>query len=239
MSFKSVVGAAIGGTVGLVTAGPGGAVAGAVKGAAIGAGAGAALDASQQQSKAATQAAETQASAATQGISEQQRQFDKVVELMSPYVTAGSQAIGEQKALLGLGGQQAQQQAIGAIEQSPFFKSMAQQGENALLQQASATGGLRGGNVQGALAQFRPALLNQLVQQQMTNLGNISQLGQAAASGQAAQGLQTASNISNLLTSQGAAIAGGQIAQGQQMQNTLRNVGGIVGIAGGLGWKPF
>jgi hypothetical protein len=116
---------------------------------------------------------------------------------------------------------------------------MTQQGENALLQQASATGGLRGGNVQGALAQFRPALLNQLVQQQMTNLGNISQLGQAAASGQAAQGLQTASNISNLLTSQGAAIAGGQIAQGQQMQNTLRNVGGIVGIAGGLGWKPF
>lgn len=239
MSFKSIVGAAIGGTVGFVTAGPGGAAAGAAKGAALGAGAGAALDASQQQSKAATQAAETQASAATQGISEQQRQFDKVVELMSPYVTAGSQAIGEQKALLGLGGQQAQQQAIGAIEQSPFFKSMTQQGENALLQQASATGGLRGGNVQGALAQFRPALLNQLVQQQMTNLGNISQLGQAAASGQAAQGLQTASNISNLLTSQGAAIAGGQIAQGQQMQNTLRNVGGIVGIAGGLGWKPF
>jgi hypothetical protein len=192
-----------------------------------------------QQAKAAQQAASVQASSAAQGISEQQKQFNKLVELMSPYVAAGSQALGEQKALLGLGGLQAQQQAIGAIEQSPFFASMAQQGENALLQQASATGGLRGGNVQGALAQFRPALLNQLVQQQMANLGNISQLGQAAATGQAAQGMQSASSIGNLLAQQGAAIAGGQIAQGQQMQNTLRTLGGIAGIAGGLGWTPF
>lgn len=192
-----------------------------------------------QQAKAAEQAAGVQAGMASEGIAEQRRQFDELVKLMSPYITAGKGAIEQQQALLGLGGEQAQQAAIGAIEKSPFFSAMAQQGENALLQQASATGGLRGGNIQGALAQFRPGLLNQMVQQQMANLGGISQLGQASAAGQAAQGMQSAGAIGNLLSQQGAAIAGGQLAKGQQMQNTLKTIGGLAGIAGGLGWKPF
>jgi len=227
MSVKSIVGGALGFAVG----GP--------VGAAVGAGIGGSMDASKQQAQAAESAAATQAGMAQEGVTEQRRQFDKLIELMSPYVTAGKGAMEQQQALLGLGGEQAQQAAIGAIEKSPFFSALAQQGENALLQQASATGGLRGGNIQGALAQFRPGLLNQMVQQQMVNLGGISQLGQASATGQAAQGMQSAANIGNLLSQQGAAIAGGQLAQGQQMQNTLRNIGGLAGIAGGLGWNPF
>ena len=194
---------------------------------------------STQQAEAAQQAAGVQAGMAQQGVAEQRRQFDKLVELMSPYVSAGTSALAQQQALLGLGGEQAQQQAIGAIERSPFFASMAQQGENAMLQQASATGGLRGGNVQAALGQFRPQLLNQLVQQQMANLGGLTQIGQASAAGQSTQGMQSAGAIGNLLAQQGAAIAGGQLAQGQQMQNTLKTIGGLAGIAGGLGWKPF
>lgn len=227
MSVKSVVGGAIGFAVG----GP--------AGAAIGAGLGGSMDAAKQQSQAAQAAAGTQAAAASEGVAEQRRQFDKLIELMSPYVTAGKGAMEQQQALMGLGGEQAQQAAIGAIEKSPFFSAMAQQGENAILQQASATGGLRGGNIQGALAQFRPGLLNQLVQQQMANLGGLTSLGQASAAGQASQGMQSASNIGNLLAQQGAAIAGGQLAKGQQMQNTLKTIGGLAGIAGGLGWKPF
>ena len=194
---------------------------------------------STQQAEAAQQAAGVQAGMAQQGVVEQRRQFDKLVELMSPYVSAGTSALAQQQALLGIGGEQAQQQAIGAIERSPFFASMAQQGENAMLQQASATGGLRGGNVQAALGQFRPQLLNQLVQQQMANLGGLTQIGQASAAGQSTQGMQSAGAIGNLLAQQGAAIAGGQLAQGQQMQNTLKTIGGLAGIAGGLGWKPF
>lgn len=167
-----------------------------------------------QQAKAAEQAAGVQAGMAQEGMSEQRRQFDKLVELMAPYVTAGKGAIEQQQALLGMGGEQAQQQAIGAIERSPFFSSMAQQAENAILQQASATGGLRGGNVQAALGQFRPQLLNQLVQAQMANLGGLTQLGQAAASGQAASGMQSAAAIGDLLAQQGAAISGGLMAKG-------------------------
>jgi len=167
-----------------------------------------------QAGKAAEAAGRTQAASAQAGIDEQRRQFDALVELMAPYVTAGTGAMGQQQALIGLQGPEAQQQAISGFEQSPLFQAMTQQGENAILQNASATGGLRGGNVQGALAQFRPQALNSLIEQQYSRLGGLSTLGQASAAGQASSGMQSASNIGNLLGNQGAAIAGGQMAMG-------------------------
>jgi hypothetical protein len=135
---------------------------------------------------------------------------------------------------------EAQRRAVSAIEQSPFFQAMAQQGENAMLQQASATGGLRGGNTQAALAQFRPGLLNQMVQQRFANLGGLTQIGQASAAGQAAQGMQSANAIGNLLTQQGQAIAGSALASGQATANMWGNIGGAVGTAALLkGMKVF
>lgn len=185
-----------------------------------------------QQAEAAGQASQTQAAASQAGIAEQQRQFDKLVALMSPYVTAGTGALGQQQAIAGLSGGPAQQQAISGFEQSPFFRSLAQQGETSILQNASATGGLRGGNVQGALAQFRPQLLNQFIEQQYGRLGGLSQLGQAAASGQAAQGIQSGANIANLLGQQGQALASGQLAQGGVVRQTFGDVLGAAKAAG-------
>jgi hypothetical protein len=167
-----------------------------------------------QAGKAAERAGATQAAAAERGIEEQRRQFDALIELMSPYVTGGQDAFAQQQALIGLQGPEAQQQAIGGFEQSPIFQALTRQGEEAILQQASATGGLRGGNVQAALSQFRPQVLNALIEQQYGRLGGLSSLGQASAAGQAAQGMTSASNIANLLANQGAAIAGGQVARG-------------------------
>jgi len=190
-----------------------------------------------QQAEAAGEASQIQAQLSREGIAEQQRQFNKLVELMAPYVTAGTGALDQQKAITGLSGTQAQQQATAGFEQSPLFRSLSQQGENAILQNASATGGLRGGNIQAALSQFRPQLLNQFIEQQYGRLGGLSQLGQAAASGQAAQGMQSANSISNLLGQQGAALAGGKLAEGSVVGNTfgtLANLGGAFIGAGGF-----
>lgn len=184
-----------------------------------------------QAGRAAERAGQTQAASAQAGIDEQRRQFDALVELMAPYVTAGTGAMGQQQALIGLQGAEAQQQAISGFEQSPLFQAMTQQGENAILQNASATGGLRGGNVQAALAQFRPQALNALIEQQYGRLGGLSTMGQASAAGQASSGLESASNIGNLLANQGAAIAGGQIARGgipRQAFGDLLNIGKTV-----------
>ena len=137
-------------------------------------------------------------------------------------------------------GRQMQQQAIQQIEQGPLFQQLAQQGEQAILANASATGGLRGGNVQAALGQFRPQLLNQLIEQQyarLAGLANVGQtsaqsllgIGQASAAGQAASAGQAGSAISGLLASQGAAQAAGQVGAAQAFAQ------GATGAAGAIG----
>jgi hypothetical protein len=212
-----------------------------------------------QAGEAAERGATTQAAAAGVGVEEQRRQFDKLVELMSPYVQAGTgalgrlapyeqagqQAFGQQQSLIGLQGPEAQQQAIEALQSSPQFQSLIQQGENAMLQNASATGGLRGGNLQGALAQFRPQLLNQLINQQYGRLGGIASAGlgvtsdilsrgQASAAGQASAGMSSAGNIANLLANQAQATAGGQMAAGNVARQTFGDLLGIGKTAAGF-----
>jgi hypothetical protein len=177
--------------------------------------------------EAAEQGAATQAAAAGAGIEEQRRQFDKLVELMTPYIQAGTGAMGQQQALIGLSGPEAERAAIERISGGETFKALTAQGEEALLQQASATGGLRGGNVQAALSQFRPQVLNALIEQQYGRLGGFTQLGQASAAGQAASGMTSASNIGNLLANQAAATAGGQVARGNVGRQMFSDVLGI------------
>jgi len=177
--------------------------------------------------QAAERGAATQAAAAEKGIEEQRRQFDKLVELMAPYIQAGTGALDQQQALIGLGGPEAERAAIERITGGETFKALTAQGEEALLQKASATGGLRGGNIQAALSRFRPSLLNSLIEQQYGRLGGLTQLGQSSATGQAGSGLTSASNISNLLANKAAATAGGQVAGGSVGRQMFSDVLGI------------
>lgn len=177
-----------------------------------------------QAGQAAERAGATQAASAQAGIDEQRRQFDKLIELMSPYVAAGTPALQAQQAFLGLQGPDAERAAIERIRSGETFQALAGQGEEALLQRASATGGLRGGNIQGALAQFRPQLLSSLIEQQYGRLGEMTALGQRSAAGVAESGMETGSNIANLLSNQGQAIAGGQIARGNVGRQTFSDI---------------
>jgi len=129
------------------------------------------------------------------------------------------------------GGAQAQQQAISQLEQSPTFQALARQGEEGILQNASATGGLRGGNVQGALAQFRPALLNQQIQQQLSTLGGISSLGQNAAAGVGNAGMQTGQNVGALMQDTGQARGYGALGSSAALGSGLASLGNILGGA--------
>jgi hypothetical protein len=231
----------------------------ALAGIAVG---GATLISGMAQADAAESAAAAQTGAAQAGIEEQRRQFDKVQELLKPYSMAGEKALGglapyaaagapaleEQQAQLGLRGPEAERAAIERIRGGETFQALAGQGEEALLQRASATGGLRGGNIQGALAQFRPALLSSLIDQQygrlggMTALGqtttqNLAGLGQASAAGTGAAAQTTGANISNLLGQQGAALAGAEIAQGKAFGAIPAAISGGLGLFSGLGGK--
>lgn len=170
---------------------------------------------SKSQTKAADKASAAQTQSAEMGIEEQRRQFDAIQKLLSPYVNAGNGALGAQQNLLGLGGPAAQQAAIGAIEDSPQFAALTQQGEEAILANASATGGLRGGNVQAAMMQFRPQVLAQLINDRYAQLGGLAGLGQNAAAGVGNAGMQTGNNVTQLLGQQGAASAGAALLAGK------------------------
>ena len=187
------------------------------------------------QKGAAEEAAGAQRSASEAAIAEQRRQQAEMERLLSPYMQAGQGALGAQQALLGLGGPEAQQAAIAQLEQSPQFQAMVEQGESAILQNASATGGLRGGNTQAALAQFRPQMLSQLIQQQMAQLGGLAGMGQQSALGAAGYGQQGAQGVMGQLGAMGQAQAGSALAQGQGMSNLFGGIGGALGTLGGLG----
>lgn len=182
-------------------------------------GGGLSLVGSIMQSRAAGDAASMQSEASDRGIAEQRRQFDMIRELLKPYVTTGTEALEVNKAMLGLGGAEAQKAQVDAVEQSPLFQSLLRSGEDAILANASATGGLRGGNTQGALAQFRPSMLAQELQNRYANISGLTSLGQQSAAGLGTAGLQTGQMISNTLAQQGAARAGGALESGRAMSN--------------------
>lgn len=212
-----------------------GGVAGSLLGGPIGGTIGSALGGSIEGSQASSQASQAQQGAAQGGIDEQRRQYDIMRNLLQPYTEAGTPALAQQQALLGLGGPDAERAAIERIQGGETFQALAKQGEEALLQRASATGGLRGGNLQGALAQFRPALLSSLINQQYERLGGLSTLGQQSAAGVGTAGMQTGANIANLMGQQGAAQAGGIMGQ----QQAFGGIPAAFGFGQTSGTNPF
>jgi len=189
---------------------------------------------SKAQSKAASTAANAQTQASDSSIAESQRQFDAIQELLKPYTDVGVGALIGQKDLLGLNGQYSQRNAISGIAGSPQMQALIQQGENSLRQNAAATGGLRGGNLQGALAQFRPQLLNQLIQQQYGNLGGLVSIGQNAAAGVGNAGQNASNQIISALQQTGAAKAGAALAAGQGQANMWSGLGNTASMLGTL-----
>jgi hypothetical protein len=237
------------------------------------------------QADAASGAAETQAGAAQAGIEEQRRQFDAMRELLKPYVSVGTTAIEglapfqqagvgavpilqqyaqagpkafeQQQALAGVLGPERQREAIAQIESGGGFQASVQAGEEALLQRASATGGLRGGNIQAAIAQFRPQMLQQEIENQYQRLGGLAgvggtvaqqlasggmgvgerlaALGQASAAGTGAAAQTTGTNIANLIANQGRAIAGGQLGEARAYGKFLEQPFQLSGFTSGMG----
>jgi hypothetical protein len=107
------------------------------------------------------------------------------------------------------------------------MQALVSQGEEALLQNAAATGGLRGGNLQGALAQFRPQMLSNLITQQYNQLGGIGALG--------AQGAQMYGELSKMgLSGASNQAAGGLDNLRAQLGLIGQTSGNQVGLSGQL-----
>ena len=115
------------------------------------------------------------------------------------------------------------------------FKAMARQAEEQQMRNAAATGGLRGGGNQAAMASISPMLGQQHLQglqNQYTGLANMAAMGSNAAS-QGAQGAHATSVIINQQLQQQIGQAHAQA--GFTKAGVWSNIWG--GLAGGKRWR--
>lgn len=154
--------------------------------------------------------------------------FQQGISGVQAFSPAGLQAQQVQAALSGALGQEAFEQALATSPQQAFLNRL---GQEAVVNQAAATGGVGGGEVLRDLQQLGQAQASQRVQQQIQNLqalsgqglqaaGQAGQLlgqagGQQAQLTQAGAQLGTQASLANAAARTQASIAGAQL-QGQQ-----------------------
>jgi hypothetical protein len=183
--------------------------------------------------KSAKKAMQAQMAMMEKAIAEQRAAYDEAKGLLNPYSAAGLGGLESYLALLGQSGADAQRQAIEGLEQMPGYQAQLGAGQRAIMQNASATGGLRGGNAQQGLAEFGSGLFGQYYQNQLNQLGQLQQQGVNTNTNLANIRAGNAANISNQYNMMGQAQGQGILAQGAARQQGMSNIGSLVG--GGLG----
>jgi hypothetical protein len=178
--------------------------------------------------KASKKAQQAQIDALNNAIGEQRRQFDVTDAEFAPYREAGTQALGKYGALVGTDGGDQQDAAIRELMNSPFYQSLFRNGLETNLQNASATGGIRGGNEVRSLADFGADTLMKTIQQQLANLGGIAGLGLGATNSTAGFGQQTSNNVANLMTQEGTVNADGILTRARLNSSLFGNIGGFL-----------
>lgn len=186
-------------------------------------------------SNAAGDAADAQQKGSEGQIAEQRRQFDITQESFRPFQEAGTAAIGSQQDLLGLSGPEAQAAAFAAMQDSPGQQFLKDRAQKNLLRNASAIGGLGGGNVRSALVQQGVGFAQQDLQNQFGRLGQLAGQGQSAAASVGGFGQQASTNIQNSIANSAQARSSGILNQSAATQNTI---GGLANVFGQFSNRP-
>lgn len=177
--------------------------------------------------KASAKASAASLAGTREGIAEQRRQFDITQEQFEPFRQAGLSALDRQQALLGFGSPDEQQAALDAFQRTPGQTFLRDQQERALLRNASAIGGLGGGNIRTALQENAFNRASTDFGTNLNRLAGISGTGQTATRDVNQFGSATANNVTGLLQQQGAQRASGIQAQQQAKSNTIQAGAGI------------
>jgi hypothetical protein len=187
-------------------------------------------------SSAAKKAAEAQARATQQAIDTQNQMFRTIREDQAPYRQAGSAALNQLMGLYGLGGiatpGYGDAVAPGAPDFSAFYESpdylfARDQGEQAVLRNRAALGGLASGNTGAALQEFGQGLATQNLGNYRNTLMGLIQGGQGATNTLAQAGMATSQGVADSLAGQGNARASGIIGSSNALTGALGQIGGI------------
>jgi len=185
------------------------------------------------QKKAADAAAKLQYDAAMTGVAESARQFDTTRADFAPYQQLGTAAAPALGNLAGVNGNDAMSAEIAKIMAGPQYTQTVQNGEDAILANASATGGLRGGNTQDGLARFRGDALSSAISSQLATYGGLVGIGTGASDAVGTFGANAVAQQAALRNTGAGAQAQAQLVRGGVNAKNWQNTGGFLdGIIG-------
>lgn len=156
---------------------------------------------------------------------------------LAPYQQAGSAANDQMAALTGLKGNDYQQGAIEAVMASPEFDFYRDQGEQGVLRNSAALGGLRGGNVQKDLVRFNQDLASTQFGNYYDRLKGMSDKGLSAAGTTASLAGNSGNALANLGMGAGSAMGSAYLGTGDARSRNMLTGGFasadvISGVAG-------
>jgi hypothetical protein len=171
--------------------------------------------------------------AAAQSAQTQQQMFEQGQAATAPYRQAGEDALTQMQGLMTPegAGRFAQQ-----YTQSPIYKALQEQAEQATLRGASATGGLRTGGANVALSSIAPQLINQAYGHRMQGLQGLTAQGASAAGQTAGIAPNVGTNIGSTQYQGGVAAAGPQFEADTAMSGFL---GDAISTIGGVGADAY
>lgn len=169
--------------------------------------------------------------------------LDKGISYLDPYNKNGQSAQNLQAAYSGALGPEAQKAAFDSYMSSPNLKWLRDQGEESIMNQAAATGGVGGGDVLKELQKFGTGLASQDFQNSFDRLGTLSNQGINAAGtmGNLANSAGGQISSNNMNAAQGQAQLAGQGASGavqlgsQKASNTMNTAGNLAQVLGQYG----
>jgi hypothetical protein len=189
------------------------------------------------------QAAEVDALNKAMGI--QQANLQQTRGDLAPEFGLGNSAIGAYGDLTGANGNDKWSAALAALKDSPLYQSLFRNGQETLLQNASATGGMRGGNTERGLADFGSDTLSTTLQQRLQELMASIGIGTQAKGVAAGVGMNTANQSSGFQGKIGDANAQGILTRGGLTAGMFNSAGGFLDNAvqaflpGGGGFKSI
>jgi len=178
-------------------------------------------------SNAAGDAAQTQADSAAAASAQQRAMYDQNVQRLQPWTQQGQVSLGNLGSLLGNNG--ANQASL--YQQSPGYQWQLGQGTQAIMNNASALGGVNSGNTLKSLASYGQGLANQDFNQWLGNTYNMNMgvagMGANSAGMTAGLGANTANQIGQNTMGAGNALAAGQVGSANAWSQGLGSLGNL------------
>ena len=182
---------------------------------------------SQQVAQSAQNAAAINQAATQSALALQATQFNQSQANQQPWLTAGTQALGAQQDLMGLGANGAAGQ-LTALQSSPGYQFQLDQGNKGLTNSLAARGGMGSGASAVAASKYNQDYASTAYNNRLAQLSSLSTTGQNTATGMGAQAMNYANNAS------ATGIAGSNTQANAGLVAAQANQSGLVGASNAL-----